>query len=137
MGWSCVGVVAYSVACNKCAEAQRLLQSFEALQLDMSVTSSPKGTISAVDAIVDFSSSNLRDDQVRIEELFTMHLASSQRLMRAVQVEFCASRLCHYTSTCDFSRNMLSADGASMLCKMLQVGALPQSAPALPFIVTQ
>lgn len=118
MGWSCVGVVEYSVACNKCAEAKRLLQSFEALQLDMSVTSSPKGTISAADAIVDFSSSNLRDDQVRIKVLsripcFAIH--SNSQLMRAVQVEFCASRLGHCTRSCDFSRNILSADGASML----------------------
>ncbi len=74
----CVCVVAYPIGYNKYAEAERLLQSFEALHLDMSGTSSTKSTSSAIDAIVDFSSSNLRDDQVRIEEIFTIHLASSQ-----------------------------------------------------------
>lgn len=44
------------------------------------------------------------------------------------QVQFLSSQLTPHTTTCDFSCNLLSAAGAALLCKMMQV-----IAPVLSF----
>lgn len=124
---------------TQCAEAQRLLSAFEALRPSVGGCSaagaSRPSKAAPAHTIVDFSSTNLRDDQVCPQHqayaratlvlLVIMIMARTcMFVILEIQVQYLSSQLAPRTTTCDFSCNVLSAAGAASLCNMLQVAAL-------------